>query len=205
MRRQTSSVKYTPNWSFECQYTGHVCGVDEAGRGPLAGPVVAAAVIFPRQHAPDGLTDSKCLSHSQREHLLNIIRKTAIIGIGISEPEEIDRINILQASLTAMKRAIADLPLKADIALIDGNKCPNISIPCEAIIKGDARSFSIAAASIVAKVTRDRIMARAHQRYPAYDLDRHKGYPTKAHREKLIGHGPAPIHRLSFAPVKEMR
>ena len=200
-----SSVKYTPNWSFERQFTKNVCGVDEAGRGPLAGPVVAAAVIFPRQHAPDGLTDSKRLSHSQREHLLNIINKNAIIGIGISEPEEIDRINILQASLTAMARAIADLPIKAETALIDGNKCPNISIPCQSIVKGDARSFSIAAASIVAKVTRDRIMAQAHERYPAYDLDRHKGYPTKAHREIIDDHGPAPIHRFSFGRVKHMR
>ena len=205
MRRKTISVKYTPNWSFERQFTGRVCGVDEAGRGPLAGPVVAAAVIFPRQHAPDGRTDSKRLSHSQREHLLNIINKNAIIGIGISEPEEIDRINILQASLTAMARAIADLPIKAETALIDGNKCPNISIPCQSIVKGDARSFSIAAASIVAKVTRDRIMAQAHERYPAYDLDRHKGYPTKAHREIIDDHGPAPIHRFSFGRVKHMR
>ena len=205
MRQKISSVKYTPNWSFERQFSENVCGVDEAGRGPLAGPVVAAAVIFPRQHAPDGLTDSKRLSHRQREHLLNIIHKTAIIGIGISEPEEIDRINILQASLTAMKRAIADLPVRADAALIDGNKCPDILIPCQAIVKGDARSFSIAAASIVAKVTRDRLMARAHQRYPAYDLDRHKGYPTQAHREKLNEYGPAPIHRFSFGRVRELR
>ena len=104
-----------------------------------------------------------------------------------------------------MKRAITDLPIKADTALIDGNKCPDILIPCQAIVKGDARSFSIAAASIVAKVTRDRIMARAHKRYPAYEIQRHKGYPTKAHREKLNDYGPAPIHRFSFGPVKDMR
>ena len=197
-----SPNQYTPDWSFEDRYTGLVCGVDEAGRGPLAGPVVAAAVIFPKHQAPLGLTDSKRLSHKQREHLLNIIEQTALIGIGISEPEEIDRINILQASLTAMKRAVLDLETPPAAALIDGNKLPELTLPCEAIVKGDARSFSIAAASIVAKVTRDRLMKRANARFSGYDLDRHKGYPTKAHRAQIIKLGPAPIHRFSFSPVK---
>ena len=197
-----TSLKYTPDWSFEDQYSGCVCGVDEAGRGPLAGPVVAAAVIFPHRNAPIGLTDSKKLSHGQRERLLNIIRQKAIIAIGISEPEEIDRINILQASLTAMRRAIQALETRPEIALIDGNKIPKIDLPCQAIVKGDARSFSIAAASIVAKVTRDQIMLGAHTRFPGYGLDRHKGYPTKAHREQLRSIGPSPIHRFSFGSVK---
>ena len=196
------SLKYTPDWSFERQYAGPVCGVDEAGRGPLAGPVVAAAVIFPEPRAPKGLTDSKRLSDKQREQLLTIIMQNAYVGIGISEPEEIDRINILQASLTAMKRAILDLEARPAAALIDGNKIPDIDLPCQAIVKGDARSFSIAAASIVAKVTRDRLMIRANRRFSGYDLDRHKGYPTKAHREQLVSLGASPIHRFSFNPVK---
>ena len=200
-----SSLNFTPDWSFERQYTGHICGVDEAGRGPLAGPVVAAAVIFPRQHAPDGLTDSKRLSHTQRERLLNILKKNIIFGIGISEPEEIDRINILQASLIAMKRAIKDLPIRPDMALIDGNKAPSIDMPCQTIIKGDARSFSIAAASIVAKVTRDRLMAHADTRFPAYGLAGHKGYPTRAHREAVASCGASPIHRFSFGSVKNVK
>jgi len=197
-----SPNQYTPDWSFEDRYTGLVCGVDEAGRGPLAGPVVAAAVIFPKHQAPLGLTDSKRLSHKQREHLLNIIEQTALIGIGISEPEEIDRINILQASLIAMKRAIEDLEIRPDIALIDGNKTPPINMPCEAIVKGDARSYSIAAASIVAKVTRDHIMTRAAARFPAFGLAGHKGYPTRAHRASVEKAGASPIHRFSFGSIK---
>jgi ribonuclease HII len=205
MSTKMSVIKYTPDWSFERQHSGRVCGVDEAGRGPLAGPVVAAAVIFPRQIVPDGLTDSKRLSHRQREHLLNIIKETALFGIGISEPEEIDRVNILQASLTAMQRAIADLPLRPDMALIDGNKLPVLEMPAEAIVKGDARSFSIAAASIIAKVTRDRLMIRAHTRFPAYSLDRHKGYPTQAHRADIDRFGASPIHRFSFGRLKKAK
>lgn len=196
-----SSVNYTPDWSFERQHPGLVCGVDEAGRGPLAGPVVAAAVIFPRQTAPEGLTDSKRLSHEQRERLLNIITSTAIFGIGISEPEEIDRINILQASLTAMQRAVADLPTMPDTALIDGNKCPALPMPAHAIVKGDARSFSIAAASIIAKVTRDRLLMQADNRFPLYGLKGHKGYPTAAHRRHIDSHGASPVHRLSFGAL----
>lgn len=201
MRTKMSSINYTPDWSFERQYPGLVCGVDEAGRGPLAGPVVAAAVMFPRQTAPEGLTDSKRLSHKQREHLLNIITSTAIFGIGISEPEEIDRINILQASLTAMQRAIHDLPTQPDMALIDGNKCPDLPITARAIVKGDARSFSIAAASIIAKVTRDRLMMQADRRFALYGLKGHKGYPTQAHRRLIDTYGVSPIHRLSFSSL----
>lgn len=195
--------KFTPDFSFERQCYGPVCGVDEAGRGPLAGPVVAAAVILTPARIPEGLNDSKALSHKQRERLLNAIEKNAQIGIGIAEPEEIDRLNILQASLAAMRRAVLALPSVPDMALIDGNKLPP-NMPCEAqaIVKGDSRSLSIAAASIVAKVTRDRLMAEAEARYPGYGLAGHKGYPTKAHMEAVKRLGPSPIHRFSFKPVR---
>ena len=194
--------KFTPDFSFERQCCGPVCGVDEAGRGPLAGPVVAAAVILAPARIPEGLNDSKALSHTKRELLLNAILKTAQIGIGIAEPEEIDRINILQASLIAMRRAVLALPTLPDMALIDGNKLPELPCKAEAIVKGDSRSLSIAAASIVAKVTRDRLMVEAESRYPGYGLAGHKGYPTKAHIAALQLLGPSPIHRLSFKPVK---
>lgn len=183
-----------------------VCGVDEAGRGPLAGPVVAAAVILNPESIPDGLNDSKALSEIRRELLLNILtsRKDIFIGIGISEPEEIDRLNILHASMTAMRRAVMNLPVLPHMALIDGNRLPP-DLPCEgqAIVKGDARSLSIAAASIVAKVTRDRLMKEADRRFPGYGLAGHKGYPTKAHKEALLQLGASSIHRRSFKPVAE--
>lgn len=195
--------KFTPDFSFERQCYGPVCGIDEAGRGPLAGPVVAAAVILTPARIPEGLNDSKALSPKQRELLLNAIEKNALIGIGISEPEEIDRLNILHASLAAMRRAVLALPRLPDMALIDGNKLPP-DMPCRAktIVKGDSRSLSIAAASIVAKVTRDRLMIEVEARYPGYGLAGHKGYPTKAHIEAVQRLGPSPIHRFSFKPVR---
>lgn len=195
--------KFTPDFSFERQCYGPVCGIDEAGRGPLAGPVVAAAVILTPARIPEGLNDSKALSPKQRELLLNAIEKNALIGIGISEPEEIDRLNILHASLAAMRRAVLALPRLPDMALIDGNKLPP-DMPCKAqtIVKGDSRSLSIAAASIVAKVTRDRLMIEAEARYAGYGLAGHKGYPTKAHIEAVQRLGPSPIHRFSFKPVR---
>lgn len=195
--------KFTPDFSFERQCYGPVCGIDEAGRGPLAGPVVAAAVILTPARIPEGLNDSKALSPKQRELLLNAIEKNALIGIGISEPEEIDRLNILHASLAAMRRAVLALPRLPDMALIDGNKLPP-DMPCKAktIVKGDSRSLSIAAASIVAKVTRDRLMIEVEARYPGYGLAGHKGYPTKAHMEAVQRLGPSPIHRFSFKPVR---
>ena len=194
--------KFTPDFSFERQCCGPVCGVDEAGRGPLAGPVVAAAVILTPARIPEGLNDSKALSPKQRELLLNAIEKNAQIGIGIAEPEEIDRINILGATLAAMRRAVLNLQTPPEMALIDGNKLPEL--PCEAqtIVKGDSRSLSIAAASIVAKVTRDRLMVEAELRYPGYGLAGHKGYPTKAHMEAVKTLGASPIHRRSFKPVR---
>ncbi len=194
--------KYVPDWSFEAQCNGPVCGVDEAGRGPLAGPVVASAVILDLQNLPDGLNDSKALSEKAREHVLNDLLAKAHIGIGIAEPEEIDRINVLAASMIAMQRAVAALPLAPRMALVDGNRAPDLDFAVNTIIKGDARSLSIAAASIVAKVTRDRLMKLADTRFPGYGFVSHKGYPTKTHKEALAQIGPCPLHRRSYAPVK---
>jgi len=194
--------KSTPDLSFERLHEGVICGVDEAGRGPLAGPVVAAAVILTPNDIPDGLNDSKTLSEIRRELLLNMIKKSAKFGIGIAEPEEIDRINILGASLIAMRRAVLALPILPNMALIDGNKLPELPCAAEAIVKGDSKSLSIAAASIIAKVTRDRLMVEAETRYPGYGFAQHKGYPTTAHMVALEKLGPCSIHRRSFAPVK---
>jgi len=192
-----------PDFSYETQAGASrgqiICGVDEAGRGPLAGPVVAAAVILDPENIPAGLNDSKALSHSARERLLNILTNSSKIGVGISEPSEIDRINILWASMTAMRRAVENLDISVNYALIDGNRIPP-NLPCDAnaIVKGDAKSLSIAAASIVAKVTRDRIMAEADLRFPGYGWAGHKGYPTKAHKAAVETLGRSPAHRWSF-------
>ncbi len=194
--------KNTPDLFFERQCCGPVCGVDEAGRGPLAGPVVAAAVILAPDKIPEGLNDSKVLSQTRRELLLNELAKNAQIGIGIAEPEEIDRTNILGASLIAMRRAVLALPCLPDTALIDGNRLPDLPCEAEYVIKGDARSLSIAAASIVAKVTRDKLMIEADTRYPGYGFAQHKGYATELHRGQIAKLGPCPIHRRSFAPIK---
>ena len=204
-----------PDLSFETQLWEQgntlICGVDEAGRGPLAGPVVAAAVILTHPNAPtrnmigripNGLNDSKALSQAAREHLLNDILLSCCVGIGLAEPEEIDRVNILNASLNAMARAVAALPRAPEHALIDGNRRAPLACKQTMIVKGDARSQSIAAASIVAKVTRDRLMHGAEKRYPGYGLAQNKGYPTKAHRDAIERLGPCPIHRRSFAPIK---
>ncbi len=202
--------KFQPDFSFEATAIQAsqwpACGVDEAGRGPLAGPVVAAAVILNPDSIPDGLNDSKALSTKRRELILNDLyeRDDIFIGIGLSEPEEIDRLNILHASMVAMRRAVMGLPLAPKLALIDGNRLPpSLPCPAEALVKGDARSLSIAAASIIAKVTRDNLMIEADRRYPGYGLAGHKGYPTKAHKEALIKLGPSPIHRRSFKPVAD--
>ena len=190
-----------PDYSYEARYKGPVAGVDEAGRGPLAGPVVTAAVILDRANIPDGLNDSKKLSKKKREHLFDQIIARAQIGIGIAEPEEIDRINVLAATMIAMQRAVADLPVSPEAILIDGNRTPYFDIPCEAIVKGDTKSLTIAAASIIAKVTRDRLMVLADSRFPGYEMSGHKGYPTQSHREALARLGATPIHRYSYAPV----
>lgn len=176
-----------------------VCGVDEAGRGPLAGPVFAAAVILPEGLEIEGVTDSKKLSEKKREQLFDVICEKALAySIASASVEEIEELNILRADMLAMKRAVEGLKVKADFAMIDGNKTPQLDIPCVAIVKGDAKSESIAAASILAKVSRDRLMLEMAKKYPAYNFEKHKGYGTKAHRKAILEHGPCEIHRMSF-------
>ena len=176
-----------------------ICGVDEAGRGPLAGPVCAAAVILPPHVELPGLNDSKKLSDKRRRELFPLIKEAAIAyGIGIATHEEIDEINILQATYLAMERAIQALAVKPDLALIDGNRAKDFGMPVETVIKGDSRSASIAAASILAKVTRDDMMLEMAATYPQYGFEIHKGYGTKAHYAALDEHGISPIHRMSF-------
>ncbi len=177
-------------------------GVDEAGRGPLAGPVVAAAVILPESIAIIGLDDSKKLTHLQRVKILDLIIASAVdIAIGVVDHEAIDSINILRASLRAMEIAVNNLGRRPDFLLIDGNQRTSLLIPQETVIKGDSRCCSIAAASIVAKVRRDEIMNEYHELYPEYNFRSHKGYPTKEHLEAIRKHGPCPIHRRSFRGV----
>ena len=181
---------------------GLVCGIDEAGRGPLAGPVVAAAVILDSARPIPGLNDSKKLSEKKRVALAELIRERAIAwAVAEASVEEIDRINILQASLLAMQRAVAGLAVRPISALIDGNRCPQLDIPAEAIIQGDGKIASIAAASILAKTVRDAGMRVLHAQYPQYGFDRHMGYPTAAHFKALEEHGASPVHRRSFGPV----
>lgn len=176
-----------------------ICGVDEAGRGPLAGPVCAAAVILPKDLELPGLNDSKKLTDKKRRELFPIIKEQAIAyGIGLASHEEIDEINILQATYLAMERAIAQLEGKADFALIDGNRAKDFGLPVRTVIKGDSLSASIAAASVLAKVTRDDIMLEMAEKYPQYGFEVHKGYGTKAHYEALREHGHSEIHRMSF-------
>ncbi len=177
-----------------------ICGVDEAGRGPLAGPVCAAAVILPTDIIIDGLNDSKKISEKKRELLYDVICEKAIsYSIAFGTLEEIESLNILEATFLAMNRSIDGLEAKPDYALIDGNKAPKgIKIPCETVVKGDAKSASIAAASILAKVTRDRLLTEYDKQYPLYNFKKHKGYGTKEHTDLILKHGPCPIHRLSF-------
>ena len=179
-----------------------IAGVDEAGRGPLAGPVVAAAVILDPDQPIVGLADSKKLSPIRREQLAVEIRaKSLAWALGRAEVAEIDRLNILQASLLAMQRAVTALSIVPEQALVDGNRCPRLACPCEAIVKGDATVPAISAASILAKVARDAELRELHERYPRYGFARHKGYPTAAHLDALHRFGPCPEHRRSFAPV----
>ena len=176
-----------------------IAGLDEAGRGPLAGPVVAAAVVFPPIGRMKGINDSKALSAEQREEALSLLKKRAWgVGVGVVEAGEIDRINILQASLKAMELAVKNLPLTPDFLLIDGLHCLNLSVEQAAIPKGDQRCLSVAAASIVAKVTRDRLMISYHQEYPEYNFAKHKGYGTREHLQAIRKYGRCPIHRQSF-------
>ena len=185
----------------ECIDAGYklVCGVDEAGRGPLCGPVVAAACILPLDLEIEGLNDSKKLTEKKRERLFDIITEKAVsFSIAMATVEEIDELNILEATLLAMRRAIAGLSVPADYALIDGNVSRDFPLPCRAVIHGDAMSPSIAAASILAKVTRDRMCLDLDAEYPQYGIAKNKGYGSKAHMEALRTYGPAPIHRKKF-------
>ncbi|MGN0828706.1 MAG: ribonuclease HII [Akkermansia sp.] len=183
-----------------------VCGIDEAGRGPLAGPVVAAAVVLPPGLALPGLNDSKKLTARRREALYTQLREDerVLIGVGMATAAEIDRLNILRATHAAMARAVLSLPSAPDFCLIDGLPVPQFPLPQRALVKGDARCLSIAAASIVAKVTRDRLMQDLAQQYPGYGFEKHAGYGTAAHLAALRRLGPCPEHRRSFAPVAQL-
>lgn len=190
-------------WEFEekAWQNGYsaVCGVDEAGRGPLAGPVCAAAVILPSGIVIEGLNDSKKMSEKKREALFDIITENAVSwSVSLVDEKTIDEINILQATYRAMRQAVEGLPHPADFAYIDGNRMEGMDLPYECVVSGDARIPSIAAASIVAKVTRDRLMRDFAVRYPVYGFERHKGYGSRAHHEALLQYGPCPIHRRTF-------
>jgi ribonuclease HII len=200
-------VEPTDVFEAEARSRGYrwVAGLDEAGRGPLAGPVVAAAVILPRRCVLPGLNDSKQVLESERERLYQDITRRAIgVGIGFASPREIDSMNILEATRLAMIRAIQALAPHPDFLLIDAVPLPAIPLPQRAIIKGDGLSVSVAAASIIAKVARDRLMQEYHQRYPRYNFRSHKGYPTSEHLRLLAEHGPCDIHRRSFRPVQRV-
>jgi len=192
-----------PMYEYEQFFTEkgkqRICGIDEAGRGPLAGPVCAAAVILDPSRPIEGLNDSKKLSEKKRELLFDeICEKAAFWGVGWASHTEIDEINILQATFLAMRRAVEGLKTTPDIAIVDGNRDPQLGCETLCIIKGDGKSASIAAASILAKVSRDRLMVAEAARYPAYGFEIHKGYPTKAHRQAVLEYGPCEIHRRSF-------
>ena len=197
-----------PDFTFEiaaCE-KGHaiICGVDEAGRGPWAGPVCAAAVILDTGNIPAGLNDSKKLTEAKREALFPLIMAAADVGVGLVSAAEIDEINILQATYLAMSRAVASLRTKPTLALIDGNRAPKLFCATQTIICGDAKSLSIAAASIIAKVTRDRLMCELDKAFPAYGFARHKGYGTAAHAAAMAQHGPCTEHRKSFKPIRAL-
>lgn len=195
--------KTFPDDAYESKYRAEgytlICGVDEAGRGPLAGPVAAAAVILPAGLVIEGLNDSKKLSEKKREALFDIICEKAVsYGIALASAQEIDEMNILNAAMLAMRRAVEQLQPAAELALVDGNTVRNFPISAIPIVKGDARSVSIAAASVLAKVTRDRILVTLDAEYPMYGFAQHKGYPTKAHMDAVRQYGPCPYHRKSF-------
>ncbi len=193
-----------PTLEYETQHSGIIAGIDEAGRGPWAGPVVAAAAILNPAHIPQGIDDSKKLTHAKREALFDFILAHAQTGVGMASVEEIDTLNILGATKLAMQRALAALPVRADVALVDGNQPPKLPCKTIAIIKGDSKSLSIAAASIIAKVTRDRLMCELAQKFPHYGWEKNAGYGTALHQAGLAAHGITPHHRRSFAPIKKM-
>ncbi|WP_424407467.1 ribonuclease HII [Pasteurella sp. PK-2025] len=187
------------------QHVGLIAGVDEVGRGPLVGAVVTAAVILDPTNPIEGLTDSKKLSEKKRLLLAKEIKQKALAwSLGRAEPEEIDQLNILQATLLAMQRAVENLPIQPHFVLVDGNRLPTLSMPAQAVVKGDSLVAEISAASILAKVARDQEMAELDLQYPDYAFAQHKGYPTKLHLEKLAQLGPLPQHRRSFSPVRKL-
>lgn len=192
-----------PDLSLEQAVGGRVAGIDEAGRGPWAGPVMASAVILDYTSIPSGINDSKKLSARERERLFGLLLTSAEIGIGVCSVEEVDRLNILGATKLAMQRALANLPTPPDFALVDGNRLPALPCPAKAIIRGDSISLSIAAASIIAKVTRDRIMAELARAHPAYGWESNAGYGTRTHQEAIAACGITPHHRRSFRPIRE--
>lgn len=205
-RRQENgrATRTAPDYSREAAAGCLVAGVDEAGRGPLAGPVVAAAVILDAVRVPDGLADSKLLEPARREALFATLDEAALVGVGMASVGEIDRLNILRATMLAMGRAVRALPRSPELALVDGNRRPRLGCPVECIVDGDALCASIAAASIVAKVTRDRLMTELAARHPRYGWERNFGYGTPEHLTRLREHGPCRHHRKSFAPVREL-
>lgn len=194
----------TPTYEIEDQFPGVVAGVDEAGRGPWAGPVVAAAVVLDRASAPEGLRDSKTLTEKRRRELAALLWKSARIGVGVASVDEIDQMNILAASLLAMARAVANLPVRPATALVDGNIKPKLQCRAYTVVGGDAKSMSIAAASIIAKTTRDRMMTELARDFPNYAWGSNKGYGAPAHRKALEKFGVTPHHRRSFAPIHNM-
>lgn len=193
-----------PTFEIEATFPAPVAGIDEAGRGPWAGPVVAAAVILSPDCTPAGLRDSKTLPEKRRKELAEALWKCASVGVGVASVEEIDRLNIMHATLLAMARAAASLKVKPAVCIVDGNVKPKLSCPAYTVVKGDAKSLSIAAASIIAKTTRDRMMKELAREFPEYLWERNKGYGVEAHREALNRHGVTPHHRRSFAPIHNM-
>lgn len=193
-----------PSLHHEQQYSGIIAGVDEAGRGPWAGPVVAAAAILNIEHIPQGIDDSKKLTAAKRDALFDFIIANAQTGVGIASVTEIDTLNILGATKLAMQRAVEALPVRIDLALIDGNQPPQLYCKTKALVSGDALSLSIAAASIIAKVTRDRMMAELAREHPHYGWEKNAGYGTAKHQQGLAAHGVTPHHRTSFAPIKAL-
>jgi len=204
----TAGKKPVPTFLIEADFyqqgLSPVCGIDEAGRGPWSGPVVAAAVILDVDNIPDGINDSKKLIPAQRNEIFNAIKHTSHVGIGIVGVSDIDRLNILQATFLAMRKAVANLKIAPAVALIDGTGKPALNCEMQTLIKGDQRSVSIAAASIIAKVTRDRIMENLALQFPHYGWERNKGYGTKAHRAGLASHGVTKHHRTSFKPIQAL-
>ena len=193
-----------PTLHYINEHKGIIAGVDEAGRGPLAGPVVAAAVILDLTKIPSGINDSKKLSHAKREAMYAEIMRHAHAGVGMATVEEIDALNILGATKLAMRRAVAALPGAVDVALVDGNQCPGLDCKTITIVKGDAKCLAIASASIIAKVTRDRIMNELARQHPGYGWEKNAGYGTRAHYDGLQRLGITPHHRRSFEPIRSM-